>query len=433
MDKAFDPLVNSLNATAAAITAIGPTHADTLNATHGWNQVGLTLSDLASFASRLATDIQECGSDTVDSKGQVLLTTAAAQMDQFRSTAVPQFWGGNGVQAVPAYVATIQGMRERVRHLMPKYAPVDQRTLPVQLAKRVARVAAELDAVVVDRDTLTDRMKQINEAYETAELLPETLASLNEAKGQLDELTKEASKNAEEISKQQSAAISTVAVMDSFRVEAEKLVAQCEEAYRVTTSKGLAGAFDQRATGLSRSMQLWVVALVVALGCAAFMGAQRVELLSKNLGDADPKWGVIWLNFALSLLSVGGPLWFAWVATKQIGQRFRLAEDYSYKASIAKAYEGYRREAAKLDPEFTARLFGSSLTRLEEPPLRLMEATSHGSPLHELFNSSKVQDAMALAPMFRDKVLALLAEAQSIATPRKAAEPSQKTTTQSSD
>lgn len=63
-------------------------------------------------------------------------------------------------------------------------------------------------------------------------------------------------------------------------------------------------------------------------------------------------------------------MWFAWLATKQIGQRFHLAEDYAFKASVAKAYEGYRKEAARIDPEFEARLFGSALTRLDEAPLR---------------------------------------------------------------
>ena len=225
-------------------------------------------------------------------------------------------------------------------------------------------------------------------------------------------MSEDAIRDTAEINKQQLTATQTVLAIEASNLSAEKLVEQCEEAYRVTTSKGLAGAFDQRATGLSRSIQLWVLALVVALGVAALLGGQRVELLSKNLGDTDPKWGVIWLNLVLSLLSVGAPLWFAWVATKQINQRFRLAEDYSYKASIAKAYEGYRREAAKLDPEFTARLFGSSLTRLEEAPLRLMETASHGSPLHELLNSQKAQEAMTTIPAVREKMNEFVSEIQ---------------------
>jgi hypothetical protein len=86
---------------------------------------------------------------------------------------------------------------------------------------------------------------------------------------------------------------------------------------------------------------------------------------------------------------VGAPLWFAWVATKQLGQRFRLAEDYGFKASVAKAYEGYRRDAVRIDPRFEAQLFGIALRRLEEAPLRMIEEEAHGSPWHEFFNAKR--------------------------------------------
>jgi len=117
------------------------------------------------------------------------------------------------------------------------------------------------------------------------------------------------------------------------------------------------------------------------------------------------------LSLKFLLLSVGAPLWFAWLATKQIGQRFRLAEDYAFKASIAKAYEGYRKEAARIDPAFEQRLFDSALTRLDEAPLRLVESGTHGSPWHELANSEAVRRAFSAAPELQDKISGLLREA----------------------
>ena len=113
------------------------------------------------------------------------------------------------------------------------------------------------------------------------------------------------------------------------------------------------------------------------------------------------------MHALLSLLSVGGPLWFAWVATKQLAQRFRLAEDYGYKASVAKAYEGYRKEAARLDPIFEARLFSSALTRLEEPPLRLIQGQIHGSPWHELITSEEFTKALEIIPELRDRFITI--------------------------
>ena len=60
------------------------------------------------------------------------------------------------------------------------------------------------------------------------------------------------------------------------------------------------------------------------------------------------------------------------------------SKDYAFKASVAKAYEGYKKEAAKIDEEFEARLFNVALTRLEEAPLRLVDSVNHGSPTHEI-------------------------------------------------
>jgi hypothetical protein len=111
------------------------------------------------------------------------------------------------------------------------------------------------------------------------------------------------------------------------------------------------------------------------------------------------------MNCILALLSLSAPLWFAWISTKQIGQRFKLAEDYSFKASVAKAYEGYRKESARIDPAFEARLFSSALTRLEEAPLRLMEKDSHGSPWHELITSPQFEKAMNKIPELKDKFI----------------------------
>ncbi|MDY6461734.1 hypothetical protein [Acinetobacter faecalis] len=169
-----------------------------------------------------------------------------------------------------------------------------------------------------------------------------------------------------------------------FNEEAQNLVIKCEDAYRVTTTRGLALAFDERASDLKKSMRLWVGGLLLALCVGAWIGHERIELLTTSLSSPNLNWGIIWIQIILSLTSVVAPLWFAWLATKQISQRFKLAEDYDFKASVAKAYEGYKKEAIKFDSDFETRLFNVALTRLEEAPLRLMDSVNHGSPTHEV-------------------------------------------------
>jgi len=163
---------------------------------------------------------------------------------------------------------------------------------------------------------------------------------------------------------------------------AVQLVKRTEDAYSAATTMGLGAAFETRAKSLAWSMWVWVGGLLIALIAGSIIGWLRISLV-EDLIKSKASASAIWLNTFLSFLSIAAPVWFAWIATKQIGQRFRLAEDYAFKASVAKAYEGYRREAASIDPSFAQRLFSSALDRLEEAPLRFVEHETHGSPWHE--------------------------------------------------
>ncbi len=147
-------------------------------------------------------------------------------------------------------------------------------------------------------------------------------------------------------------------------------------------------------------MWVWVVVLIAALSVGYFLGSERIKAITDLLNSSAEKKAAVWPNAVLAFFSLGAPIWLAWIATKQIGQRFRLAEDYAFKASVAKAYEGYRKEAARIDEEFEARLFNSALTRLEEAPLRLVESKTHGSPWHEFVESDAFKEALKMVPDF---------------------------------
>lgn len=154
-------------------------------------------------------------------------------------------------------------------------------------------------------------------------------------------------------------------------------------------------------------MWVWVGGLVIALGIGSWIGSTQLRSFSEVIKQPDSNSTVAVINLVLALLSVGATVWFSWLATKQIGQRFRLAEDYAFKASVSRAYEGYRREAANIDEEFVSRLFSSALSRLDEQPLRLVESTTHGSPWHELASSDLIRKATASVPDFAASVTQL--------------------------
>lgn len=333
-----------------------------------------------------------------------------------QANTVAQFWGGNSGPATFAYLATLDAIRQSLIPLIGWQLP-DPKAMPSHIARRLRSIQAEIDQIAPNKEQLASQIREIQQAHTVAETLPLDLQALAEARDRVVRIADESAVFADKAKSSAGIAAVDVGAINTKRDEAEKLVAQCEDAYRITTTKGLAAAFDQRANRLGWSMSMWVIGLLAALAVGTMLGSNRVELLSRTITAQDPQWGVIWMHVVLSVLSIGAPVWFAWMATKQIGQRFRLAEDYAFKASVAKAYEGYRKEAARIDPSFEARLFGSALSRLEEAPLRLVEHTTHGSPWQEFFSSPQFKGALATLPELKEKFFELAKNGASKARP----------------
>jgi hypothetical protein len=282
------------------------------------------------------------------------------------------------------------------------------KSMPPAISRRLKGLNHKIDSIDVDQNKLIEQITLINDATEAAESLPADLADLKNARKNVKTVNEEAIKTSAKIEGASQSALELLNDMKALKVEADKIVDNCEDAYRISTSKGLSGAFEQRAKELTKSMWIWVGGLLGSLLAAWFVGSTRISMLSEVMSQATPDWGVIVMHLLLTSLSVGAPLWFAWLSTKQIGERFKLAEDYGFKASAAKGYEGYRKEASRIDGKLEARLFESALARFDEAPLRLIEKSSHGSPWHEIADSSGFKSALKNIPEFRDKIWSLV-------------------------
>ncbi|QDW66696.1 hypothetical protein [Luteimonas granuli] len=397
MNETLEDIADALDEVSAAIVK-GWGGDNTLKENWGYHHPSLTRHDLAEMADLLAAKIRECDGHELPDAVQSSVDGAARQIRLLMSETIPQFYSGNGWQAVPAYMATLVWLEMALEPVLSWQAAEDPSKMPPKVARRVRAMSARLDEIAPETDALEEKIKLINEATEAADSLPTDMEELRKARTQIENLSSESATTQGKIKQRWEEIEKLLVAMSQKSVEADKLVKQTEEAYRVATSIGLAGAFDQRSRSLSWSMRWWVAGLMIALGGGTAIGANRVQVLTEALSSSSPNWGIIWIHIILSVVSIGAPLWFAWLATKQIGQRFRLAEDYGYKASVAKAYEGYRKEAARIDEDFESRLFDSALTRLEEAPLRLVEDESHGSPWHELINSDAFKAALNKVP-----------------------------------
>ncbi len=223
----------------------------------------------------------------------------------------------------------------------------------------------------------------------------------------LTETVTDAGKLANEIESAGAKASDGLASIEVARKQADSLMQRSEQALRGATGVGLAAAFEKRKDSLTLSAWAWTAGLILALIAALLIGAERVTVL-KDVLISDRSATVIWVNALLAVLGIGAPVWFAWLSTKQIWTNFRLAEDYAYKGSVAKAYEGYRAEAASIDPALQSRLFESALTRLEESPIRLLDADFHATPLQEVLSNPTIRKALEGVPGIAEKIVALI-------------------------
>lgn len=371
----------------------------------------LNSENLKSFPEKLASKIDKINKysptdDDIVSIDSIIEAVNQAHLNiQYLNHGQPNVSG----PAIQSYLLSMLFISNEINELFSFEVLSNRELLPKRILNRLDLYQTNLNSISEKTGDIQEKISTINEAYDAAEGLPTTLKLLRETNEEISNLRATSFDNEDAIQKNLNTSKLALSEIDTtkskiktlsdsittdadsylknLKSQAQNYIDKCEEAFRTTTSKGLAGAFEDKAKKLNRSIQFWVAGLIGALASGAFVGYTRLHALEGYLADPNSTGLKLIIQLILSILSVGAPLWFAWLATKQIGQRFRLAEDYEFKASVSKAYEGYRREALQLDEGFSQRLFGNALTRLEEPPLRFVEETAHSSPLMEILSS----------------------------------------------
>lgn len=402
-----------------------------LNVAHGgWNIPGTTRDELLQTVSHLQSLIAERGEDELESN-EALIADYPRRLVFLRDNTIPQIWGGNAAQAVPAFLITIDGLYKAIENALPKNPDLAaaialERVNAKAATTRLRALEAQIANLTPRAQSLNEMVDRIEKANAAADQLPVDLESLREAQKTITTILDSIKLDQSKIVRLATDANSDKEILSARVQEAENIVTQCSAAYAASTSHGLAAAFTERSSSLGKSMWVWVGGLVVALGLGSLIGSTQLRNFSEAIKQPDANSTVVAINLVLSLLSVGASVWFAWLATKQIGQRFRLAEDYAFKASVSRAYEGYRREAANIDEAFVSRLFSSALSRLDEQPLRLVETATHGSPWHELASSDLVRKAAESVPEFAASVTQLAKDGLAALRPNGKATPPSK-------
>ncbi|MDO3627654.1 hypothetical protein [Mucilaginibacter sp. BT774] len=365
---------------------------------YGWQSPAVTRRELSWFPLALSNKIVAADVSNLPKPLEENLKLVPAQLSLLHATTIAQMFTSNSATAISSYLLTLEVLERTLDPILGWEQISDSKAIPSKLASRLRSMQSAIDDLQPDKEKLERQIKLIEEATEAAESLPTDLQALKAARSQVADVSTDAAENIGKIQIHEADAGRIALSLKDLEAEAEKIVAQSQEVLRIATSTGLAAAFDERAERLDTSMWWWLVGLILALSGGVTIGVLRYQSLEASLAAPQLNWSIIWLQLLLSLFSVAAPVWLAWLATKQISQRFRLSEDYAFKSSVAKAYEGYRREAARIDTELEEKLFASALSRFDEAPLRLVETETHGSPLHELVASDAFLAALKAVP-----------------------------------
>lgn len=358
----------------------------------GWNMPGINRYEFAKIIREPIQLIQSFKSNEVSDEDYQLLTQYVSRIQYIQSSVINNLPGGN---AFHVYI-TVNSTLERLSDLLSKYIPTDidwqkiesEKLLPVSQIKRLKELSSNIDKAYQTSENIEEKISAINIAHQTAETLPSDLQNIEDA----TQSFRDATKTADALSDIRTKAESYLeGITEAERVANAKLD-NIDKAYSAATTQGLGKGFSDRAKALNIATIVLSLLLLLVLAAAAVISSYRIEFIHKLIEEFTEKgkdlpMQLLWVNVILTLVSVAAPVWLAWLLTKQIGQRFRLAEDYGYKASVAKAYEGYRREAVSVDENMAKRLLNVALDRLDEAPLRWVEKENHGSPLNEMLSS----------------------------------------------
>lgn len=380
LSVALENLANAINATSSSEA--------TYMELWGWNLPAVTKTEFASYVRAPIKKLQSLIGRhvTLEDINALQVFTQRAQLIQ--ATAIPNLPGGN---AFHVYL-TVRSFVDIIGETIAKYGEEsdwqkieNDKLVPRTQVRRLRNIETQIDKLAALSEDVEAKLIRINDADAAAKQLPEILESLGEAREEFIEAKAQIDTNSGAI---ESTLTASRVALKEIRVSQERaaeLVDLTEQARAAAVTQGLGAAFAGRAATLQVTTAVLGVFLALTLLLGWYVSSNRITAIHALIGNPAASIKLLWVNFALVLTSVGAPVWFAWLLTKQIGQRFRLAEDYAFKATVAKAYEGYRKEAARHnDPELEKKLFTLALTRLEEPPLRLIEKATPGTPLQDI-------------------------------------------------
>jgi len=239
-----------------------------------------------------------------------------------------------------------------------------QRDAAVTAASNASTAAADVDKARIAFQTAS------SEATSAA-------AQVNAAKDEAVTHRNEAKTAAQEVEKLSADLPFKLQEIAGLRDRAQEVVNNAEHAWSLANRRGLAKAFDDAAKGYRNATFFWfgIFSLFVVAVCWIALGQILPLATAGKLLDVQ--------TLVLTLMS-GPLLWGAWIASREISKNGQMRDEYRYKASVAMAFEGYKREAGEVDPALVHKLMEGAVHHFaENPALRVHKSDAPATPLHD--------------------------------------------------
>ena len=295
-----------------------------------WQQPGITKYDFFDRVNKTISTINNIGDVEIDESMHNRLSRVPATINYINGNTVPNMQGQNFHFGYVAIVAMLEAIEDLVEPLQPKEPNwqeiQDRKLFPANLKKRLDNVQRGISNVENQFSGLSDKISLINEAHQAADALPASLAGLEEARSNFEEARSV-------IFKIRIEAETALSEIEGYKEQVERnlfkskeLTGNIDEVYSAATRQGLGKAFQERADALKVSTYVLMAILAFILAVAGVISHQRISFVEGLLSNPNLSLQLLWANVLLTVVGVAAPIWFAWLLTKQISQRFRLVD-----------------------------------------------------------------------------------------------------------
>lgn len=166
---------------------------------------------------------------------------------------------------------------------------------------------------------------------------------------------------------------------ETLSEKAQQLLSESETTLAGTNRAGMAASFADMKREMELAQKHWESIFYAGLGALILIAGGLITLQARGL-----------LPFSVSgvflrIAALTPPVWLTWFAVRKHGIANRVREDYAYKYSAARAYEGFRKAAAETNEDLAKDLIRIAILHLGLNPIRLYEDEhkEHASPYHE--------------------------------------------------